>query len=260
MSSAPRIYCKSCGNCAPVHSLTCPERKPVKRMTEEREDPAEEETTPDEVREAVEMAWTDATHLPPSREQGELCSHLRQATEILDGILESQKKSPEQRLLDRITKDFGIEGDEDAYETAKRLEAAATRLAAEKNDFRKQAEEAADEAAKLGAALAERDDDFRLGMKIANEVTPETQSCEEACADLVRLVMEATGIKGDAILNPLSNPGVSRMCADISLAHEKLGYQSRIFLSQGLRLTLERDPRFHKDLASRAAAQSRPNP
>ena len=198
MSSAPRIYCKSCGNCAPVHSLTCPERKPVKRMTEEREDPAEEETTPDEVREAVEMAWTDATHLPPSREQGELCSHLRQATEILDGILESQKKSPEQRLLDRITKDFGIEGDEDAYETAKRLEAAATRLAAEKNDFRKQAEEAADEAAKLGAALAERDDDFRLGMKIANEVTPETQSCEEACADLVRLVREARKARDDA--------------------------------------------------------------
>lgn len=141
MSSAPRIYCKSCGNCAPVHSLTCPERKPVKRMTEEREDLAEEETTPDEVREAVEMAWTDATHLPPSREQGELCSHLRQATEILDGILESQKKSPEQRLLDRITKDFGIEGDEDAYETVKRLEAAATRLAEENRNLRAANEE-----------------------------------------------------------------------------------------------------------------------
>ena len=79
---------------------------------------------------------------------------------------------------------------------------------------------------------------------------------ETSILDLVRLVMEATGIKGDAILNPLSNPGVSRMCADISLAREKLGYQPRIFLPQGLRLTLERDSRFRKDLASRAAAQS----
>ena len=68
--------------------------------------------------------------------------------------------------------------------------------------------------------------------------------------------MEATGVKGDAILNPVSNPGVSRMCADISLAREKLGYQPRIFLPQGLRLTLERDPRFHKDLTSRAATLS----
>ena len=34
------------------------------------------------------------------------------------------------------------------------------------------------------------------------------------------------------------------MCADLSLAREKLGYQPRFSLEEGLRLTLERDPRF----------------
>jgi nucleoside-diphosphate-sugar epimerase len=62
----------------------------------------------------------------------------------------------------------------------------------------------------------------------------------------VRMVMEVSGIKGDAILNPRSDPGVSRMRADISLAREKLGYQPRITLEQGLRMTLERDPRFQR--------------
>jgi nucleoside-diphosphate-sugar epimerase len=37
------------------------------------------------------------------------------------------------------------------------------------------------------------------------------------------------------------------MCADINLAREKLGYQPRISLEEGLRLTLVRDPRYRKD-------------
>lgn len=76
---------------------------------------------------------------------------------------------------------------------------------------------------------------------------------ETTIRDLVRLVMEVSAIKADAIYNPRSAPGVSRMCADISLAREKLGYQPRITLTQGLRLTLERDPRFRKDPTSRVA-------
>jgi UDP-glucose 4-epimerase len=69
---------------------------------------------------------------------------------------------------------------------------------------------------------------------------------ETSIRELVRMVMEVSGIKGDAILNPRSDPGVSRMRADISLAREKLGYQPRITLEQGLRMTLERDPRFQR--------------
>ncbi len=66
---------------------------------------------------------------------------------------------------------------------------------------------------------------------------------ETSIRDLVRLVMEVTGVKAEAIANPRNDPGVSRMCADLALAREKLGYQPRISLDNGLRLTLERDPR-----------------
>jgi nucleoside-diphosphate-sugar epimerase len=41
------------------------------------------------------------------------------------------------------------------------------------------------------------------------------------------------------------------MCADLSLAREKLGYQPRISLADGLRLTLERDLRFRAEPATR---------
>ena len=61
--------------------------------------------------------------------------------------------------------------------------------------------------------------------------------------ELVRLIMEVTASKVEVIQNPKNDPGVSRMCADINLAHEKLGYRPRFSLAEGLRLTLERDPR-----------------
>ena len=69
---------------------------------------------------------------------------------------------------------------------------------------------------------------------------------ETSVRDVVRLIMETLGIKAEAIINPRTDPGVSRMCADLGLAREKLGYQPRFSLSEGLRLTLERDPRFNK--------------
>jgi UDP-glucose 4-epimerase len=77
---------------------------------------------------------------------------------------------------------------------------------------------------------------------------------ETSIVDLVRLIMEVTGVTVEAIVNSKHDPGVSRMRADIGLARDKLGYQPRIGLEEGLRLTLERDARFKKQLASRAAA------
>jgi UDP-glucose 4-epimerase len=77
---------------------------------------------------------------------------------------------------------------------------------------------------------------------------------ETGIRDLIRLVMEVTGVKVEALVNPRNDPGVSRMCADLTLAREKLGYQPRISLDKGLRLTLERDLRFNPDLASRKPA------
>lgn len=69
--------------------------------------------------------------------------------------------------------------------------------------------------------------------------------------ELIRLIMEVTGINMEAISNPKNDPGVSQMQADIQLAREKLGYQPRFSLEEGLRLTVKRDARFNKGRQNR---------
>ena len=66
---------------------------------------------------------------------------------------------------------------------------------------------------------------------------------ETSLRDVVRLVMEVTGRKLEVIENPRTDPGVSRLCADLSLVREKLNYQPHYSLADGLRMTLERDMR-----------------
>lgn len=68
--------------------------------------------------------------------------------------------------------------------------------------------------------------------------------------ELVRLIMDVTGSKVEAIVNPINDPGVSRMCASLDLAKEKLRYSPSFSLEEGLRLTLERDPRFKRNKAT----------
>ena len=79
---------------------------------------------------------------------------------------------------------------------------------------------------------------------------------ETSIRDLVRLVMEVAGVKAEAISNLRTDPGVSRMRADPALARVKLGYSSHINLSEGLRLTIERDPRFRREMAPRPLNQA----
>jgi UDP-glucose 4-epimerase len=67
---------------------------------------------------------------------------------------------------------------------------------------------------------------------------------EISVRELLRQVFELTGSKVEIVYNQKTDPGVSRMCADLTLAREKLGYQARTSFSEGLRLTLERDGRF----------------
>ena len=62
--------------------------------------------------------------------------------------------------------------------------------------------------------------------------------------ELVRDVLRVTGSKANVVYNAQSSGGVSRMRADLSLAREKLRFQPSIKLEEGLRLTLQRDPRF----------------
>jgi UDP-glucose 4-epimerase len=79
---------------------------------------------------------------------------------------------------------------------------------------------------------------------------------ETSIRELVRLVLEVTGVNTEVINNPRNDPGVSRMCADLTLAREKLGYTPRISLEDGLRLTLERDPRFRREPPTRPLPRS----
>jgi UDP-glucose 4-epimerase len=95
--------------------------------------------------------------------------------------------------------------------------------------------------AMISAATAPNIDD--LVINIGSGVETEIK-------ELVRLIMEVTGVKAEAIVNPHNDPGVSRMRASLNLAREKLRYNPRFTLEEGLRLTLERDPRLKKEKTS----------
>lgn len=67
---------------------------------------------------------------------------------------------------------------------------------------------------------------------------------EISVRDVAAQVLELTGNRGEILYTPRNDAGVSRLCADISLAKSKLSFTPRHNLAEGLRLTLERDPRF----------------
>ena len=67
---------------------------------------------------------------------------------------------------------------------------------------------------------------------------------ETSIRELVKKVEEATGYEVDSIYSSNTSGGVSRMKADLTLAGQKLNYEPSIKLDEGLRLTLQRDPRF----------------
>jgi UDP-glucose 4-epimerase len=67
---------------------------------------------------------------------------------------------------------------------------------------------------------------------------------ETSIRELVKKVGEATGREVESLDNANTSGGVSRMKADLTLAAQKLNYKPSIKLDEGLRLTLQRDPRF----------------
>ena len=69
---------------------------------------------------------------------------------------------------------------------------------------------------------------------------------ETSVNDLVTLVAKVTGQEVDLLHSPAESGGVSRLYADVSVARRLLDYEPRVDLAQGLRLTLERDSRFHR--------------
>ena len=69
---------------------------------------------------------------------------------------------------------------------------------------------------------------------------------ETSIRDLADMVISITGSSAEIVYNPRKDQGVMRMCADLTLAEKLLGYQPRVSLEEGLRLTLEKDPRFNR--------------
>lgn len=66
---------------------------------------------------------------------------------------------------------------------------------------------------------------------------------ETSVYELAETVLTVTGSSAEPLVSPKISGGVGRMCADLSLAAQKLGYKPSISLEEGLRLTLQRDPR-----------------
>ncbi len=75
---------------------------------------------------------------------------------------------------------------------------------------------------------------------------------ETSIRSLAQLVLEAYGGGAAWLFREEEDPGPSRMCADLTLAREKLGYQPRVSLEEGLRRTIAADPRFQPPTASEA--------
>jgi len=66
---------------------------------------------------------------------------------------------------------------------------------------------------------------------------------EMSIRDLSKLVIDVTGGHPEIVFNPRNEGGLSRLCADISLAREKLGYEPKVSLEEGLKLTFDQDIR-----------------
>ena len=64
---------------------------------------------------------------------------------------------------------------------------------------------------------------------------------ETSVRDLAKQVIEVTGGHPELVYNPRNEGGLSRLCADISLARDKLGYEPKVSLAEGLRMTFDQD-------------------
>jgi UDP-glucose 4-epimerase len=67
---------------------------------------------------------------------------------------------------------------------------------------------------------------------------------ETSIRTLANLVLKVTGSQTNIIYSAKTSGGVSRLCADLSLAAQKLNYKPSISLEEGLRLSLQRDARY----------------
>jgi UDP-glucose 4-epimerase len=82
----------------------------------------------------------------------------------------------------------------------------------------------------------------------ANRETVNIGSGQEiSINDAARCAAQVTGRRVNLLHNQSQSGGVSRLVADVTLAKDLLGWAPQTSLEEGLRRTLERDPRFRRD-------------
>jgi UDP-glucose 4-epimerase len=64
---------------------------------------------------------------------------------------------------------------------------------------------------------------------------------ETSIREIAKQAVEVTGGHPEIVYNPRNEGGLSRLCADISLAREKLGYAPKTSLAEGLKITFEKE-------------------
>ena len=67
---------------------------------------------------------------------------------------------------------------------------------------------------------------------------------ETSIRALANLVLKVSGSQTNIVYSSQTSGGVSRLCADLSLAAQKLNYKPSISLEEGLRLSLQKDVRY----------------
>ncbi|MHB8806645.1 MAG: NAD-dependent epimerase/dehydratase family protein [Anaerolineaceae bacterium] len=70
---------------------------------------------------------------------------------------------------------------------------------------------------------------------------------ETSVNEIAKIVTELSATKPEIVHNPHHDSGPSRMCADISLAQRKLGYEPSVNLEEGLLKTMQLDKRFYNN-------------
>jgi UDP-glucose 4-epimerase len=70
---------------------------------------------------------------------------------------------------------------------------------------------------------------------------------ETSTRSLANLVISITGSKAYVVPNAQDSGGISRLCADLTLAQQKLNFSPSVSLNEGLQLLLQRDPRYKND-------------
>ncbi len=64
---------------------------------------------------------------------------------------------------------------------------------------------------------------------------------ETSIREVARIAVEITGGHPEFVYNPRNSGGLSRLSGDITLAREKLGYEPKTSLIEGMRITMEKD-------------------